>query len=138
MAEYRKEKAEVERFLDNVKQLIKLGNNIQINCLPWRGNRVNKTLTYMAETGITQTDIEKVICDLQVCNYSYTADERNMNFRDEQVWIFGITKNVIDTDEDLYIKLKIRIMGEETLVILSFHPEEPGCEEQRLKFPYKE
>ncbi len=138
MAEYRKEKAEVERFLDNVKQLIKLGNNIQINCLPWRGNRVNKTLAYMAETGITQTDIEKVICDLQVCNYSYTADERNMNFRDEQVWIFGITKNVIDTDEDLYIKLKIRIMGEETLVILSFHPEEPGCEEQRLKFPYKE
>ena len=129
MAEYRKEKAEVERFLDNVKQLIKLGNNIQINCLPWRGNRVNKTLAYMAETGITQTDIEKVI---------YTADERNMNFRDEQVWIFGITKNVIDTDEDLYIKLKIRIMGEETLVILSFHPEEPGCEEQRLKFPYKE
>lgn len=138
MAEYRKEKAEVERFLDNVKQLIKLGNNIQINCLPWRGNRVNKTLAYMAETGITQTDIEKVICDLQVCNYSYTADERNMNFRDEQVWIFGITKNVVDTDEDLYIKLKIRIMGEETLVILSFHPEEPGCEEQRLKFPYKE
>ena len=138
MAEYQKEKAEVEDFLDNVKLLITNIGNVLINCLPWKGNRVNKTLSYMAETGITQADIEKVICDLQVCNYSYTADERNINFQDEQVWIFGITRNIVDKEEDLYIKLKVRSAKEETLVILSFHPEEPGCDEQRLRFPYRE
>ena len=92
----------------------------------------------MAETGINQQDIEKVISELQVTNYSYTADDVNIHFPDEQFWIFGITRNMIDKDENLYIKLKIRQFGDEILLIMSFHPEMPKDTEQRLIFPYKE
>lgn len=137
MAGYQKDKEEVQRFLDHVKDIILKGKNIHINNLPWN-NRVNKTLAYMAETGIHQQDIEKIICELQIFNYCYTTDDRNKNFKDEQFWIFGITKNIIDKDEDLYIKLKIRIIGEEILLIMSFHPEEYDHKSKKLEFPYKE
>ncbi len=125
MAKYQKAKEEVESFLNDVKSIISNGKNIAINNVPWSGNKVNKTLAYMAETQITQKDIEKVIYELQLSNYSYTADDKNVNYKDEQVWIFGITKTIIDKDEDLYIKLKIRIFQEEMLLIMSFHPEKP-------------
>lgn len=138
MSKYTKEKKEVQKFLDNVKSIVLSGSNIIINNLPWKGNKVNKTLDYMAETGISQQDIEKVICELQISNYSYTDDDKNINFKDEQVWIFGITKNMVDKDEDLYIKLKIRTIKEEILLILSFHPEEFCYLNQKLEFPYKE
>lgn len=138
MANYQKSKEEVRHFLDNVNALIRKGNRTQINCRPWKGNRVNKTLTYMAETGINQQDIEKVILELQVTNYSYTADDVNIHFPDEQFWIFGITRNMIDKDENLYIKLKIRQFEDEILLIMSFHPEMPKDTEQKLIFPYKE
>ena len=138
MARYQKAKEEVKSFLNNVKSLILEGTNVKINNVPWRGNKVNKTLAYMAETQITQKDIEKVIYELQVSNYSYTADDENVNFKDEQVWIFGITKTLIDKDEDYYIKLKIRIIEEEMLLIMSFHPEKPNYTNQKLEFPYKE
>lgn len=68
MSRYKKDKKEVQEFLDNVKSIILSGSNIKINNLPWKGNKVNKTLGYMAETGISQQDIEKVICELQVSN----------------------------------------------------------------------
>ena len=138
MAKYKKSEEEVQRFLDNVRTLISGGTNIQINCAPWKGNRVNKTLAYMAETGVDQKDMERVICELQISNYSYTADEVNIHFRNEQVWIFGITKNMVDKDEDLYIKLKIRTFEDEFLLIMSFHPEAPDGDNQKLEFPYKE
>lgn len=138
MANYQKSKEEVRPFLDNVNALILKGNRTQINCRPWKGNRVNKTLTYMAETGINQQDIEKVILELQVTNYSYTADDVNIHFPDEQFWIFGITRNMIDKDENLYIKLKIRQFENEFLLIMSFHPEMPKDTEQKLIFPYNE
>lgn len=92
----------------------------------------------MAETGISPKDIEKIICELQIMHYSYTADDRNDHFKDEQVWIFGMTKNIIDKDVDLYIKLKIRMIGEELLLIMSFHPENPKDNGQKLQFPYRE
>lgn len=41
---------------------------------------MNKTLDYMAKTGLTQKDIEQVICKLQVSNYSYTDDDVNTRF----------------------------------------------------------
>lgn len=138
MAEYQKSKEEVRLFLDNVKALVSKGTDIRINCIPWKGKKVNKTLAYMAETGIGQKEMEKVVCELGTSNYSYTADDKNMNYKEEQVWIFGITKNLVDKDEDLYIKLKIRKVGEEMLVIMSFHPETLGGRAQKLKFPYKE
>lgn len=138
MARYQKNKGEVQVFLDQVKGLISEGYNVQINNKPWSGNKVNKTLAYMAETGITQKDIEKVICQLKVSNYSYTADDRNENFKDEQVWLFGITKKLIDKNEDLYIKLKIRFIGEEMLLVMSFHPETPSLNGGKLEFPYAE
>ncbi|MBU3876587.1 type II toxin-antitoxin system MqsR family toxin [Faecalicatena sp. AGMB00832] len=92
----------------------------------------------MAETGITKQDICRVVQELEVCNYCYTADDRNERFPNEQVWVFGITKKLIDKEESLYIKLKIRIIKEEILLIMSFHPENPGMESFKLKFPYKD
>lgn len=138
MAQYKKAKDEVNSFLDHVKSFISKRMNIIINNRPWKGNKVNKTLSYMAETGITQKDIEKIICELQPCNYSYTADDINKYFKNEQVWIFGITKTMIDKEEDLYIKLKIRVVEEEVLLIMSFHPEKPDDTNKKLEFPYKE
>lgn len=138
MAKYQKAKEEVKSFLTDVKSIILEGTNVKINNVPWKGKKVNKTLAYMAETQITQKDIEKVIFELQLSNYSYTADDENVNFKDEQVWIFGIRKTMIDKDEDLYIKLKIRIIEEEMLLIMSFHPERPDYTNQKLEFPYKE
>lgn len=138
MGEYKKDKEEVQKFLDQVKELLAKPDSVQINIVPWKGNRVNKTLAYMAETGISQKDIEEVIRELQVIHYSYTADDRNMHFKDEHVWVFGITKRMVDQNTDLYIKLKIRTIGQEILLIMSFHPESPGCNGQKLEFPYKE
>lgn len=134
---YQKEKGEVRGFLESVNDLIRKGR-VTINNRPWKGNRVNKTLAYMSETGLRQKDIEEIICELQVDDYSYTADDRNEYFKDEQFWIFGTTKNIIDQDTDLYIKLKIRRIGEEFLLIMSFHPERPRWDEQKLSFPYRE
>ena len=138
MARYQKDEKEVRKFLDNVKSIILSGGNITINNAPWKGNKINKTLIYMAETRISKQDIEKVICELQVSNYSYTADDKNKRFKYEQVWMFGITKNMVDKDENLYIKLKIRVIKEEILLIMSFHPEEIDNMNQKLEFPYKE
>ena len=138
MASYQKDKKKVQDFLEKVKKIILHRNNVLINAAPWKGNRVNKTLAYMAETGISQKDIEKVICELQIKHYSYTADDRNENFKDDQVWTFGMTKNVIDKDVDLYIKRKIRMIGEELLLIMSFHPENPGLNDHKLQFLYRE
>ncbi len=84
---YKKE--EVKGFLNDVKSIILSGANTQINNKPWKGNKVNKTLDYMAKTGLTQKDIEQVICKLQVSNYSYTDDDVNTRFEGEQVWLFG-------------------------------------------------
>ena len=44
MARYQKAKEEVKSFLNNVKSLILEGTNVKINNVPWRGNKVNKTL----------------------------------------------------------------------------------------------
>lgn len=137
MAEYQNEKDEVRKFLENVKNLIRKGR-VTINNKPWKGNRVNKTLAYMAETGLRQKDIEEVICELQVADYCYTTDDRNDNFKGEKVWIFGTSKDMIDQDTDLYIKLKIRRIRDDFLLIMSFHPETPGGNEQKLNFPYRE
>lgn len=137
MAKFQKTKDEVNQFLSYAKAIISKGANVQINNKPWKGKRVNKTLAYMSETGIKLEDIKRVIYELQLLNYSYTADEKNVNFKDEQVWIFGITKNMVDKEEDLYIKLKIRKFEDEILLIMSFHPEEPGNDDEKLRFPYK-
>lgn len=138
MAEYQKTEEEVQEFLNTVKSIILKGGKTKVNDKPWKGNKVNKTLAYMAETGITQKDMEKVICELKTSNYSYTADDRNANFKNEQMWFFGITKDMIDKDEDLYIKLKIRVIGEDFLLIMSFHPETLNDMNQKLTFPYRE
>ena len=135
MAEYQKDKKEVQEFLSHAKDII-LKGNVQINNMPWKG-KVNKTLTYMSETGITQRDMEKVVCELQTANYSYTADDNNQKFKNEQFWIFGIIKNMVDKDERLYVKLKIKMIKGEILLIMSFHPEEPEYKNGKLEFPYK-
>lgn len=136
MAKYIKSREEVEDFLGVINNLIEVDGIIQINNQPWKGKE-NKTLRYMAETGIKKKDIIKVIQELEVQNYSSTKDEANPNFAGEKVWEFGITKNMVDRDEKLYIKLKVRKLADEILVIMSFHPEEPKDKDSILTFPYK-
>ncbi|MCM1039010.1 MAG: hypothetical protein NC314_03590 [Roseburia sp.] len=63
--------------------------------------------------------------------------DKNPDFSGEYVWIFGITKNLIDQNEDFYIKLKIKQIEEEYLLIMSFHPERPGNPKDKLEFPYR-
>ena len=138
MSEYQKTKTEVNQFLDRVKRLITYDGKVTINNQTWANGRVNKTLKYMTETGITMQDVCRVIKELEVCNYCYTADDRNEKYPNEQIWVFGITKILIDKEESLYIKLKIRIIKEELLLIMSFHPESPIVENLKLKFPYKD
>lgn len=138
MSEYQKTKTAVNQFLDRVKRLITYDGKITINNQPWANGRVNRTLKYMTETGITKQDICRVIKELEVCNYCYTADDRNERYPNEQVWVFGINKTMIDKEEALYIKLKVRIIKEELLLIMSFHPEDPGADGSKLKFPYRD
>lgn len=128
---------EVCRFLEKAKELSSDSCRTSINSGTWAGGRVNKTQRYMAETGITGADMRAVVQRLQVCNYSVTVDDVNPNFAGETAWIFGITERMIDRDENLYIKLKIRKFKDEILLILSFHPELPEREEDRLTFPYE-
>lgn len=59
MAEYQKDKEDVQEFLNRAKDIISEGKNVELNNFLWHG-RVNKTLTYMSETGVKKKDIEKV------------------------------------------------------------------------------
>lgn len=129
--------ADVDLFLTTVKHKLDSGDSWQINNQEWAGGKQNKTRIYMAETGITAEDIKKVVKELSIANYSSTQDDTNIRFPNEKVWIFGITKNMVDQEEDLYIKLKLRKLNDEYLLIMSFHPEQPGRPEDKLQFPYK-
>lgn len=136
MSKHIKGQVEVGLFLEKVRALTYQEESIVINNLPWKG-KVNKTRRYMDETGIKKKDILEVIRELSVENYSSTQDDINNYFKGEQVWMFGITKNLVDCDEKIYIKLKIRKIGNEQLLIMSFHPEEPKNKNDKLDFPYK-
>lgn len=131
---------EVQQFLNEVHTILDsvLEDRCSINDYEWAGKRVNKTRRYMAESGVKISDIKEVIKELRIENYSSTKDDRNDKFPNEQVWEFGITKNLVDTEEDFYIKLKIRKFEENFLLIMSFHPEEPTKPEDKLQFPYKD
>ncbi len=130
--------AEVEHFLKEARQIItsNAGRRCQLNDAGWAGGRVNKTRRFMYETGCKKEDMLKVISGLTVHNYSYTAPDVNRNFPNENVWVFGTRAEIVDKDYDLYIKLKIRNIRENYLVLMSFHPEEPDDERKKLKFPY--
>lgn len=128
---------EVRKFLKKVYVLALSEEHTMINNRPWAG-KVNKTRQYMAETGIKAPMIREIVRELKVCNYSSTKDDKNDNFINEKVWIFGITKNIVDQNENLYIKLKIRKFEEDELLIMSFHPEKPIKAEEKLVFPYKD
>ncbi|MBD5539857.1 MAG: type II toxin-antitoxin system MqsR family toxin [Lachnospiraceae bacterium] len=130
--------AEVEHFLKEARQIIAstAGKRCQLNDADWAGGRENKTRRFMSETGYKKEDMLKVINDLNVHNYSYTAPDVNPNFPNENVWVFGTRAEIVDKDYDLYIKLKIRNIRENYLVLMSFHPEEPDDERKKLRFPY--
>lgn len=130
--------AEVEHFIKEAQQIITstAGSRCQLNDADWASGRVNKTRRFMYETGCKKEDMLKVINGLTVRNYSYTAPDVNRNFPNENVWVFGTRAEIVDKDYDLYIKLKIRNIRENYLVLMSFHPEEPDDERKKLKFPY--
>lgn len=125
----------VEEFLSKVKEILNDETRWCINEAPW-SNKVNKTRKYMTETGVTANDIRDIIKELTVENYSATKPDENINFPGEQVWEFGINKIMVDVSEDFYVKLKIRDLGDECLLIMSFHPEAPNRPEKKLQFPY--
>lgn len=127
---------EVRQFLNSVKNIIKNECNVMINSKQWKGKE-NKTRTYMAETGIKKADILRIVSILDVENYCETRDDRNARFQGETVWIFGIREEIVDVVEELYIKLKIRCLDDQLLLVMSFHPEVPRSQGQRLIFPYK-
>lgn len=127
---------EVQAFLDKMQSLINNDLTVRINNKSW-ANKCNKTQAFMAETGLKLKDIKEILQELQICNYSYTDIDYNQSFANEELWIFGITKNIIDMEEDLYIKLKIRGSFIEVVQIMSFHREQPSKPEDKLKFPYK-
>ena len=127
----------VKQFLSIVCELLETDDTWEINNKRWANGKVNKTRTYMAETGVGPDVIREVVKELRVKHYSSTEDDYNSNFKHEQVWKYGITKNLIDKDEKLYIKLKVRqFKNGEYLLIMSFHPECPEDIQDELKFPY--
>lgn len=128
---------QVQNFLNTAFALLKIDGGWEINSKQWANGKVNKTRAYMAETGIGPDVIKEVVKELSVRNYSSTEDDYNSKFKHEKVWKFGITKNLIDKDEKLYIKLKVRQFDDgDYLLIMSFHPECPGDKQDELQFPY--
>lgn len=128
---------QVKHFLSIIYELLETEDTWEINNKSWANGKVNKTRAYMAETGIGADVIKEVVKELRVKHYSSTEDDYNCNFKHEQVWIFGITKNLIDKDEKLYVKLKVRQFDNgDYLLIMSFHPECPRDLQDELKFPY--
>lgn len=126
---------EVAKFLEESRSLIDAGRT-RINNVAWADGKVNKTQKYMAESGIGRAVVREVVKELNVTNYCITKEDKNPHFPNEVVWEFGITKNLVDKVENLYIKLKIRELKGGYLLIMSFHPEQPERPEDKLKFPY--
>lgn len=126
----------VEVFLEQVKSILKNDDDWTINDEPWAG-KVNKTLRYMTEKNLKKEHIKPIIEELTLENYCATKPETNSNFAGEWIWEFGITKALVDDTDDLYIKLKIRNIGDDCLLVMSFHPEEPDKPEKKLQFPYR-
>lgn len=128
---------EVDAFLGCVRDCLNDDSRWMINNHSWAGGRVNKTQLFMAEKNISDEDVAEVVRELEISNYCYTDDDGNSNFPNETFWFFGITKEIIDSEIKLYVKLKIRRIDEdELLLIMSFHPEQPYEEKDILKFPY--
>ena len=129
-------KDEVIKFLEQAKNCLIEETTWTINNETWANGRVNKTQAFMAERNLKDEDVADVIKELQVSNYCYTVEDRNANYPNEFFWIFGITMVIVDSEEDLYIKLKIRKFEEDYLLVMSFHPEQTTSSEDALTFPY--
>lgn len=126
---YIESKENVKAFLIKVKQCID-NNSWTINNNPWANGIVNKTNLFMAEKNLSDIDVISVVKELSLVNYSYTDYDINPNFPNETFWFFGIKKYIVDTKENLYIKLKVREFDEDYLLIMSFHREEPSSAEK--------
>lgn len=133
---YYRTEEEVKAFLKQVKACLDDDSLWNINNEPWASRRVNKTQAFLAEKNLSDDDVADVIRKLQAANYCYTADDRNKKFPNETFWIFGITAFLVDTEEKLYIKLKIRKFEDAFLLVMSFHPEQPSDPDDQLTFPY--
>lgn len=128
----------VNAFLNQAKACLNDASGWTINNESWAGTRVNKTQAFLAERNLRDEDVAEIIRELQVTNYCYTSNDRNEHFPNETFWVFGVTRLVVDSDERLYIKLKIRKFENEFLLVMSFHPEQPRDPNDELTFPYAE
>lgn len=131
-----KSKDEVNTFLIRAKECLEDESSWKVNNTSWANGKVNKTQAFMAEKNLHDDDVAEVIRELQIANYCYTADDRNVNFPNEMFWFFGITKMLIDSEEKLYVKLKIRKFENDFLLVMSFHPEQSTGLDNELTFPY--
>lgn len=129
---------EVRAFLEKAKKLAASPEHTHINNHLWANGKVNKTRHYMMEAGISSGTIRSVIQELQVRHYCATKEDVNPYFSGEYIWEFGMNKILTDEKTDFYIKLKIRKIRDEELLILSFHPEQPRREKDKLVFPYRD
>ena len=93
-----KSEEEVNAFLNQAKKCLSDDSLWKINDATWADGRVNKTQTFMAEKNLHDDDVAEVIRELQVANYCYTSDDRNVNFPNESFWLFGITRLIIDSN----------------------------------------
>lgn len=126
----------VEEWLREIHSICLNEENVTVNNRPWRG-KVNKTLAYMTENNLRKDDLIPIILKLGVQNYSYTQEDRNSNFAGEKFWFFGITETMVDCQENLYIKLKVRELNGKKLLIMFFHPETHIDDEYQLTYPYR-
>lgn len=136
MAKVQKNPCEIQNFLNMLTSILKTEEHVIINDDEWADGRVNKTRAYMAETGIKRADIIEVLKKLKVSNYAYTEEDRNKNYAGQEFWFFGIRECLVDKLEHYYIKLKIRQIDDDYLLVMSFHPEQPAKPELKLTFPY--
>jgi len=137
MAYVQKTPCEVEEYLSQVTKILAREEHVIINDDEWAEGHENKTRTYMTEKNLKRVDIIKVLQDLKICNYSYTDEDRNKHFAGQEVWLFGSKQCMVDEMDELYIKIKIVTLDDDYLKVMSFHPEKPLREEDKLRFPYQ-
>lgn len=121
-----KSEREVQMFLDEIgKRLRESYENLKI---VGRTQSKDKTFEFRARYNISHSMVCEEILKLDVTNYSYTEEDRDISKKGE-VWIFGqiFLGDIVPGYPEVYIKLKLN----DRVICLSFHPKEFD-----LRYPY--
>lgn len=126
----KKSNEEIIEFLDILKRVVKKGENVIFNLISKNG-KANKTSIYMAETNISKKDILEALLELEVGDFCYAQDDRNVYIGGE-FWFFTRDYCLVDQVESMYIKLKLVDQEDEKMLVMSFHPQQPASEDDYL------